>query len=244
MKPLLKIKPLLNRTDERATLTVRRILLNALIYFVVTRVAAMLLIGAATVWCIGTKGFNPMAQLQFAGNPQQLAAGDGSMLMKVGMLLLFAPLVEELAFRLWLSFKRRDVAVGAGAMTLFLVSQAIRMTGLGYAWLWALPFGAAAGIWTWRRTASVDFDAMRQRWLVSAMYASAALFGLTHLFAMSGLTWGLLPFALLVCLMLFFAGAVFTYLRVNLGFGWGLLAHVVNNLAAVMILLMGGMPTV
>ena len=234
---------LLNRTDERATQTVRRILFNALIYFVVTRVAVMLLVGAATVWCIWVKGFNPMTQLQFAGRPLQLAAGEGSMLMKVGMLLIFAPLIEELAFRLGLSFKRRDVAVGAGAMALFLVSQVIRMTGLGYAWLWALPFGVAAGIWAWRSTVSVDFDALRGRWLVPAMYASAALFGLVHLFAMSGLTWALLPFALLICLMLFFTGAVFTYLRVNLGFGWGLLAHAVNNLAAVMVLLMGGLPT-
>jgi len=234
---------LLNRTDERATLTVRRILLNALIYFVVTRVAVALLIGAATLWYIGVNGFNPMAQLQFAGSPQQLVAGESSMLMKVGMLLLFAPLVEELSFRLGLSFKRRDVAVGAGAMALFLVSRAVRMIGLSHVWLWALPFGVAAGVWTWQRTASVDFDTLRQRRLVPAMYASAALFGLAHLFAMSGLTWGLLPFALLICLMLFFAGAVFTYLRVNLGFGWGLLAHVVNNLAAVMVLLTGGVPT-
>lgn len=231
---------LLNRTGERATLTTRRILLNALIYFAVTRVATMFLIGAATVWCIMVKDFNPMEQLRFAGSLQQLAAGEGSMLMKVGMLLIFAPMVEELAFRLGLSFKRRDVALGAGAMTLFLVSQILRMTGLGYAWLWALPFGAAAGIWTWRRTAAADFDPLRKRWLVVSMYASAALFGLAHLFAMPGLTWGLLPFALLICLMLFFAGATFTYLRVNLGFGWGLLAHVVNNLAAVMFLLING----
>ncbi len=235
---------LLNRTDERATLTVRRILLNALIYYVVTRVAVTLLIGAATVWCIGVKGFNPMEQLQFAGSPQQVAAGGSSMLMRVGMLLIFAPLVEELAFRLGLSFKRRDVAIGAGALTFFVMSQVVRMTGLSHTWLWALPFGVAAGVWAWRSSASVDFEAMRRRWLVPAMYASAALFGLAHLFAMSGLTWGMLPFALLICLMLFFTGAVFTYLRVNLGFGWGLLAHVVNNLPALMMLLMGGVPTV
>lgn len=238
------MKPLLNRTGERATLTTRRILLNALIYFAVTRVATMLLIGVATVWCIGIKDFNPMEQLRFAGSLQQLAAGEGPMLMKVGLLLLFAPLVEELAFRLGLSFRRRDVAVGAGAMALFLVSQALRLAGLGYTWLWALPFGVAAGIWMWRRTAAVDFDALRKRWLVVSMYASAALFGLAHLFAMPGLTWGLLPFALLICLMLFFAGATFTYLRVNLGFGWGLLAHMVSNLAVVMLLLMNGQPTV
>lgn len=48
---------------------------------------------------------------------------------------------------------------------------------------------------------------------------------------------GLLPYALLYVLGLFFSGCVFVYLRVNLGFGWALGAHMLCNLPPALFLL-------
>ena len=46
----------------------------------------------------------------------------------------------------------------------------------------------------------------------------------------------LVPYALLICLMLFFAGSVMVYLRVNLGFLWAVGAHALNNVPAVFMI--------
>ena len=40
----------------------------------------------------------------------------------------------------------------------------------------------------------------------------------------------------LICLMLFFAGSVMVYLRVNLGFLWAVGAHALNNVPAVFMI--------
>ena len=76
----------------------------------------------------------------------------------------------------------------------------------------------------------------KKGWLRPMMWCSAGLFALVHLFAMQGLTWFLVPYALLICLMLFFAGSVMVYLRVNLGFLWAVGAHALNNVPAVFMI--------
>lgn len=70
-----------------------------------------------------------------------------------------------------------------------------------------------------------------------AMWASTVVFASVHLLSASALTWGLLPYVLLYVLGLFFSGCVFVYLRVNLGFGWALGAHMLCNLPPALFLL-------
>ena len=80
------------------------------------------LIGAASAAYEQLLGIpNPMGALRFGGSPEVAAERFGA--NTIWMLLLVAPLFEELAFRLALSFRRAHVAIGAGALAAFLAMR-------------------------------------------------------------------------------------------------------------------------
>ena len=221
-----------SRLDDYKTKSRKKILLFAVLFFVTTRIISMIaMIFAARLYFL--YGLDAMASLRFGGSIEGVAyeAMNNGVWRTLAMVMIGAPLLEECAFRLGLSFRRRDVAVGAGAMTLFLAS---RLLG---SWLWSVIPAVAVTAAVWFATTEEFWSRLRPKWLKPAAVASAVLFGLAHLFAMHGLTLITLPYALLICLMLFFAGATFVYLRVNLGFGWGLAAHILNNLPGAVLLL-------
>ena len=226
------MKSIFNRVDDPKIMSREKILLFALLFFVATRIACSVVIGII-LQLYSAHGIDAMAELQFAGNADRMAAEAGNMgglAAVVLQLMIVAPLLEECAFRLGLSFRRWHVAAGAGALTLFFVSR-----------FCAMPWAAAAGVVAAAAVGTVTTDDMwtacRQRWLVPAAWVSALLFGAVHMFAMRGLSLTLLPLALMMCLMLSCAGAVFGYLRINLGFGWGLAAHILNNVPPLIMLL-------
>lgn len=224
-------KSVFARLDDSKTKSRRQILLFAVVFFVVTRLIMMIAIAfAARLYFL--YGMDAMSALRFGGGIEGLAyeAMEKGVWPTLLMVLVGAPLLEECAFRLGLSFRKRDVAAGLGALTLFLFS---RITG---SWLWASIPAVAVAATVWFATSEEFWNGLRSAWLKPAAAASAVLFGLAHLFAMHGLTLVLLPYALLICMMLFFAGATFVYLRVNLGFWWGLGAHIANNLPAIIVL--------
>lgn len=150
------------------------------------------------------------------------------------LFLLGAPLFEECAFRLGLSFRRWQVAIGLGALAAFFVSRFAVIAGCESR-LWAVPAGVVVCAGLFFTTSDGFWAARREKWICPMMWVSAVLFGLVHLFAMPGLMWVLLPYALLMCLMLFFAGCVLVYLRVNLGFWWAVGAHILINLPGVLV---------
>ena len=69
------------------------------------------------------------------------------------------------------------------------------------------------------------------------MWVSAIGFGLLHLIAFTNYSWLLVPFMIAVIMSPLLLGCVITYVRVNLGFWWGVLFHVVNNIPVVLVLL-------
>lgn len=211
-----------------------RILLYALAFFLVTRFATGMLSGIAlAIYKLGW-GMDAMAGLQFLGTPDQMG---GYGWWALPQLLLVAPLFEECAFRLGLSFRRSHVAVGLRALTAFFAVQLLRLAGAEQSMWWGVLPGVVAGIALWCLTTDNIWMARRERWLRPMMWVSAILFGVVHLFAMPGLTWVLLPMALIMVLMLALSGYVLVYLRVNLGFWWGVGAHALINLPGAIVLL-------
>ena len=101
---------ILNRTNERQTKSVGRILLYALLFFIVTRIAVMLMLTGCTAIYMANTGINPMQGLSFFGNPSVAAAGMGWWALPY--VLLVAPFFEECCFRLGLSFRRWQVEIG------------------------------------------------------------------------------------------------------------------------------------
>lgn len=219
---------ILDRTDDRATKSRRQIATYAVLFFVATRLACMPLMAGVAACTQAVTGTDPISALQFGGSPE-VAAKMGWAVFP--MILLLAPLFEECCFRLGLSFRRNDAAIGLGALTVFLVSR------FASPW-WAVPAGAAAAAAVRLSTGGEWWAARRERWLRPAAWASAVLFGLAHLFAMPGLTPALLPAALTICTMLFFAGCTFVYLRMNLGFRWAVAGHMICNIPAAIQLIM------
>lgn len=226
------MKPIFSRLDDHLTKNRKQILIFAVLFFVVTRIVSMIAIGfAARLYFL--YGFDAMASLRFGGSLEGIVyeSMEKGLWRTLAMIVVGAPLLEECAFRLGLSFRRCDVSIGLGALTLFLAS---RVTG---SWLWAMIPAVVVAAAVQLATTEMFWNRLKPKWLKPAAVASAVLFGLAHLFAMHGLSWITLPYALLLCLLLFFTGATFVYLRVNLGFGWAVGAHVLNNLPSVLLLL-------
>lgn len=151
--------------------------------------------------------------------------------------LLLAPFVEECAFRLGLSFRRWHIAAGLGALAYFFADWMLFFADVANARYWALPVWIAVAAAVYGFTTDGFWLSKRDRWLRPAMWASTVVFASVHLLSVSALIWGLLPYALLYVLGLFFSGCVFVYLRVNLGFGWALGAHMLCNLPPALFLL-------
>ena len=141
-----RIKPfILNRTDERNTKSVSGILLYAALFFIVTRIAAMLLqkSGAALYeWGWGLDA----AGMLGARTPESMVSEMGW--RAVPHVLLLAPFVEECAFRLGLSFRRWHIAAGLGALAYFFADWMLFFADVANARYWALPvwIAVAAGV--------------------------------------------------------------------------------------------------
>lgn len=228
MKPFI-----LNRSDEGQTKSPARIVLYAFLFYMISWGVVTLLIAGAVTLYLAQWGYNPHTALMFLGDPRVMLSELGW--WAVPQVLLFAPLFEECALRLGLSFRRRDVAVGLGALVAFAAACIGKLCGVEHA-VWFLPLWALVGVLVWYRSAPGFWESKRASWQRAAMWTSAIVFALAHLFAMSELSWALLPYALLLCLMIFFHGCAFVYLRVNLGFWWAVGGHVLNNLMGAVVI--------
>lgn len=204
-----RIKPfILNRTDERNTKSVGGILLYAALFFIVTRIAAMLLqkSGAALYeWGWGLDA----AGMLGARTPESMVSEMGW--RAVPHVLLLAPFVEECAFRLGLSFRRWHIAAGLGALAYFFADWMLFFADVANARYWALPVWIAVAAAVYGFTTDGFWLSKRDRWLRPAMWASTVVFASVHLLSVSALIWGLLPYALLYVL-----GALFLRVRLCL----------------------------
>ena len=225
---------ILNRTHDWATMPKRKILGTAIIWFLAMIVLSSAIIIGITMIYKGM-GIEPDRLTQFGGD---IKAQQGKPLLQtILMLLVIAPVVEEIIFRLGLSFKRQTVALWAGLLPIAIAAYLFQC----YQNWPLLALMAAIGVLLYwlivRHTTDELWAGWRQRYLRVAMWVSAIAFGLIHLKAFSVLTWGLLPYCLAITLRPGLVGCVFTYARVNLGFWWGVLFHIVNNLPGVLMLM-------
>ncbi len=88
-----------------------------------------------------------------------------------------------------------------------------------------------------RYTTQSFWDRQKRRWFIPAVWLTTIVFGLLHLLAFTGASLVFLPYKLCMTLVIFFGGCAIAYLRVNLGFGYGLGMHIFNNLPIIAFLL-------
>ena len=225
---------ILNRTNDWATMPKRKIFGVALAWFIAMIVLSAIIIVVVTI-CYKSMGIDPAQLTQFGGDISTMK--DKPLLRSILLLLLIAPVVEEIIFRLGLSFKRQTVALWVGLLPVTIAAYLLQqytnwpllagMVVLGALLYWLIV----------RYTTDEQWAGWRSRYLRLAMWISAIAFALIHLKAFSVLTWGLLPYCLAIILRPGLAGCVFTYARVNMGFWWGVLFHILNNLPGALILL-------
>ncbi len=176
-------------------------------------------------------------------DPGQLTkfAGDRSLFMDrplwyITQILFIAPVVEEIIFRLELSFKRQTVALWAGLLPVSIVGYLLDSEN----WMLMAGMLLTGGVLYWlvmRYTTDEQWAQWRSRYLHPAIWLSALAFCLLHL-RFTFLTWCLLPYCLAIILRPGLVGCILTYVRVNLGYWWGVLFHAANNAPAAVLMLL------
>lgn len=227
-------KFILNRPDDSLSLSRGKIVLTAIKWLVILVVGTIVL-RIACLAAYMAMGINPMELTNFGGDVTTHMA-NATWLTPL-KLLFYCPIMEELIFRLGLSFKRKTVALWLGLLPLvctFYFSESSRvwyilsgLTIVGIVIYWLLC----------RFTADDQWAEWRRKYIIPSMWVSAIGFGLVHFVAFSVLNWQIFPFAFATILIPMAGGCVFTYLRVNLGFWWGVLFHCIFNIPSVLLML-------
>lgn len=178
-------------------------------------------------------GINPTELTTFAGSPTSHTMSAMNLITLLGI----APFLEEGVFRLGLSFKKWQVALNCALIPVFVMwNLHTRLEWWGF-----ILFLLAGGIVYWAvnsLTTQEFWSRLRNRWLITAIWITSIGFGLIHLIAFSTITLQLLPYIICTILMPFFMGCASAYLRVNLGFFYGVGLHIFNNIPGVIIIMM------
>ena len=229
------MKFILSRTSDYTSHSRRWIVGYGLLFWFVTRIIAMLLVtGCMAVY--NAFGMNPDALTDFSGNPEA-AKPLGDAMPVVLTICVMAPLLEEAIFRLGLSFRRWQVALGAAAIPAYVMWQHLYSLTLSSTLIYvAVTAAVYASVYYCVNTAILA--KLKQRYYGVAVWGSAIAFGLIHLIAFSHYSLALIPYMLCVIAVPFSGGCAITYYRVNLGFWWGVGLHVFNNLPGMVMLLM------
>jgi hypothetical protein len=157
------------------------------------------------------------------------------------VLFLFAPVAEELSFRLPLRFTKINLTISALLVTLFAVRRLLLkfgIFGLATRWLWSAVFAilVASVVFVLLRTEPVK-RLVRSFWLDhfrSVLYVSCFAFGLLHIsnYRFTTLTAETLLLAPLLALPQIISGFILAFARMRLGMIWCIVLHAANNFLA------------
>lgn len=224
------MKIIFSRVNDAETHSKKWVIGYALLFWLTTRILAVLMVVACSVIyeSMGfTKGMFPV----FGGVPTG-AHTIGKLIYSLATVALIAPMIEELVFRLGLSFKKWQVALGLAFIPIFIgwsdIKSLTLISGIIYIVI------AIAIYFAIDKFTTQDFwNKLRSNWLVAAMWITSIAFGLVHLRAFSFFSWEMLPYMLCMTASPFFCGCACAYLRVNLGFWWGLGMHIFSNIPGI-----------
>ena len=225
---------ILSRTDDYRIHSKKWIVGYGMLFWLISRIIAMLLvIGCVAIY--NTFGMNPETHTAFAGNPET-ARRLGSMTYVLLTASIVAPVLEECIFRLWLSFKRWQVAFAVASIPTYILWQHLSSLTIVSALFYIASIIAVFSL-VYGLTSDSLWDELKKTYYKLTIWFSAIAFGLIHLIAFSNYSFSLVPYMLCVVSVPFFGGCAITYYRINLGFWWGVGMHIFNNLPAIVLLI-------
>ena len=215
-----------SRINDFETHSKKWIVGYSLLFWVSTRLLAILMVVACTV-IYEHLGYTTDMLPSFGGIPKG-AHTIGKLIYSLATVAVIAPLIEEIVFRLGLSFKKWQVGVALAFIPIFIGWSNIK----SITWISGIIYIAAMAIIylaVMKFTTQEFWSRLKDNRMVAAMWITSIAFGLVHLNAFSFLSWKMLPYCICMILSPFFMGCACAYLRVNLGFWWGIGMHVFNN---------------
>ena len=225
-------KFILNRPDDFITLS-RSKIIGTTVKWLVILMAGAILLRIACVAMYMSQGVNPTELTKFGGDPTNYM--DKATWGIIFLLMVVAPLLEEVMFRLGLSFKRTTVALWVGLLPVVCAFY-LYQCRVWYLLLAMVVIGALLFWLIFHFTTDRQWKEWRKKYIVPAMWISAISFGLIHFRAFTVLNWQVFPFALATILVPMAGGCAITYARVNLGFWWGVLLHSIINIPSVLMI--------
>lgn len=228
-------KFILNCPDDSLTLSKKTIFGKTFLWLVILFACAVVV----RMICMAiymANGLNPMELTSFGGDPTSHKIKKDYLWKAIFSLLVYAPLMEEALFRLPLSFKRKTVAIWV-ALIPIICAFYFHKCRVWYILLALTAVGVAIFYVVNRFTTDEQWEKWRSKYIVWAMWIAAISFGLIHLRAFSVLDLQILPWAIATILVPMAGGCAVTYARVNLGFFWGVLFHMLINVPGLFVII-------
>lgn len=141
--------------------------------------------------------------------------------------VFFGPFIEELAFRLGLSFKRMHIFISVWAFT-YMISSLLLSSGYFDDIHYKLPVAILVSALIYCRSQKI-YDNIQHKYGRNITWISIILFGFLHVtnYDIEPIT--LLPIYFIMCLPQVLMGLVLVYYRVNLGFFYAFAFHCLLN---------------
>lgn len=229
------MKFILSRTEDYRDHTKKWIVGYGLLFWLITRIMVV----AAMYGCIAIYkqfGINPELTTQFAGDPTAIKTLF-SPLFCVLLLGIFAPVLEEGIFRLGLSFKRWQIALGASCIPAYILVQGIAKVSIVKGAILSVAIIAIFCL-IYFLTTDKFWAKEKKKHYHCAIWVSSIAFGLLHIMAFTSWSFEMIPYMLCIIAVPFLGGCAIAYYRINLGFWWGVGLHIFNNLPAIALLLL------
>lgn len=228
---------ILNRLDDRSNDGIWSILLRSVKWYFFLLVIAFF-IRTLCVAVYSFLGINPTSITETTSSIKYYLTNGGIPPRILINMVLAGPICEELMFRLGLSINKKSVAMWISAVVLLIPFYLFHFR---YP-LILVACGVLAIIvafFFFTKVSDSSYDACRDRHQLTIVWISAILFGLAHITSFTVIKPIVLPFIICSIIPQFFSGCIISYIRINLNFISGLIAHVLINLCslALMILL-------
>lgn len=224
------MKIIFSRVNDAETHSKKWIVGYALLFWLTTRILSVLMVVACTL--IYEKiGFSKDSFPEFGGVPTG-AHTIGKLIFSLASVAFIAPFIEEMVFRLGLSFKKWQVALGLAFIPIFIGWCHVKTLTFLSAAIYIL-IAAAIYCLIEKFTKQEFWDELKEKRLIVSIWVTSIAFGLVHLFAFSFFSFEMLPYMLCMIASPFFCGCACAYLRVNIGFWWGVGMHIFRNLPGV-----------